>query len=76
MIQRNPSDPSAYNTRGAAQARVARYGEAIATVVRARVPQLKPTVLVTAGVSAVAAPFGGHAVNLAAISAALRISPS
>lgn len=35
----------------------------------------RPTVLVTAGVSAVGAPFGGHAVNLAAISAALAASP-
>jgi benzoate membrane transport protein len=35
----------------------------------------RPTVLITAGVSAVAAPFGGHAVNLAAISAALAASP-
>lgn len=34
----------------------------------------RPTMLVTAGVSAVAAPFGGHAVNLAAISAALAAS--
>lgn len=34
----------------------------------------RPTVLVTAGVSAVGAPFGGHAVNLAAISAALAAS--
>lgn len=34
----------------------------------------RPTVLVTAGVSAMAAPFGGHAVNLAAISAALAAS--
>ena len=29
VIQRNPSDPSAYNTRGAAYARVGRYGDAI-----------------------------------------------
>jgi len=35
----------------------------------------RPTMLVTAGVSAAAAPFGGHAVNLAAISAALAASP-
>jgi benzoate membrane transport protein len=35
----------------------------------------RPTMLVTSGVSAVAAPFGGHAVNLAAISAALAASP-
>ncbi len=35
----------------------------------------RPTMLVTAGVSTVAAPFGGHAVNLAAISAALAASP-
>ena len=34
----------------------------------------RPTMLVTAGVSAFAAPFGGHAVNLAAISAALAAS--
>lgn len=39
-----------------------------------RVPW-RPTMLVTAGVSAAAAPFGGHAVNLAAISAALAASP-
>ena len=35
----------------------------------------RPTMLVTAGVSAAGAPFGGHAVNLAAISAALAASP-
>ncbi len=35
----------------------------------------RSTMLVTAGVSAVGAPFGGHAVNLAAISAALAASP-
>ena len=35
----------------------------------------RPTVLVTAGVSVLAAPFGGHAVNLAAISSALSASP-
>lgn len=35
----------------------------------------RPVVLVTAGVSSIAAPFGGHAVNLAAISAALSASP-
>ncbi|HEY5822000.1 MAG TPA: benzoate/H(+) symporter BenE family transporter [Propionibacteriaceae bacterium] len=35
----------------------------------------RSTMVVTAGVSAVAAPFGGHAVNLAAISAALAASP-
>ena len=29
VIQRNPSDPGAYNTRGAAYARVGRYGDAI-----------------------------------------------
>ena len=34
----------------------------------------RSTLLVTAGVSAAAAPFGGHAVNLAAISAALAAS--
>jgi benzoate membrane transport protein len=34
----------------------------------------RSTLLVTSGVSAVAAPFGGHAVNLAAISAALAAS--
>ncbi|MET1005659.1 MAG: benzoate/H(+) symporter BenE family transporter [Propionibacteriaceae bacterium] len=34
----------------------------------------RPTLLITSGVSAVAAPFGGHAVNLAAISAALAAS--
>ncbi len=34
----------------------------------------RPTMMVTAGVSAIAAPFGGHAVNLAAISAALAAS--
>lgn len=34
----------------------------------------RSTLLVTAGVSAVGAPFGGHAVNLAAISAALSAS--
>lgn len=39
-----------------------------------RVPW-RPTMLVTAGVSAIGAPFGGHAVNLAAISAALAASP-
>lgn len=35
----------------------------------------RSTMLVTAGVSAAAAPLGGHAVNLAAISAALSASP-
>ncbi len=35
----------------------------------------RPALLVTAGVSALGAPFGGHAVNLAAISAALAASP-
>src|SRR5688500_15590786 len=30
VIQRNPSDPGAYNTRGAAYARVGRYSDAIA----------------------------------------------
>lgn len=35
----------------------------------------RPTMVVTAAVSAVAAPFGGHAVNLAAISSALAASP-
>jgi benzoate membrane transport protein len=35
----------------------------------------RPSMLVTSGVSALAAPFGGHAVNLAAISAALAASP-
>lgn len=39
-----------------------------------RVPW-RPTMLVTAGASALAAPFGGHAVNLAAISSALAASP-
>jgi benzoate membrane transport protein len=39
-----------------------------------RVPW-RPTMLVTAGASAIAAPFGGHAVNLAAISSALAASP-
>ncbi|MCW2811058.1 MAG: benzoate transporter, partial [Friedmanniella sp.] len=34
----------------------------------------RPTMLVTAAVSAAGAPFGGHAVNLAAISAALAAS--
>ena len=34
----------------------------------------RPAMLVTSGVSAVAAPFGGHAINLAAISAALAAS--
>src|SRR5215213_9170234 len=29
VIQRNPSDPSAYNTRGAAYARIGRYGDAM-----------------------------------------------
>ncbi|HKH33276.1 MAG TPA: tetratricopeptide repeat protein, partial [Beijerinckiaceae bacterium] len=29
VIQRNPNDPSAFNTRGAAYARLARYGDAI-----------------------------------------------
>ena len=29
VIQRNPSDPAAYNTRGAAYARLARYADAI-----------------------------------------------
>src|SRR5215204_7191176 len=29
VIQRNPSDPAAYNTRGAAYARLARYSDAI-----------------------------------------------
>jgi Tfp pilus assembly protein PilF len=35
VIQRNPSDPSAYNTRGAAHARVGRYPDAIADFTRA-----------------------------------------
>ena len=35
----------------------------------------RPTILVTSAVSAAGAPFGGHAVNLAAISAALAASP-
>lgn len=35
----------------------------------------RSTMLVTAGVSALAAPLGGHAINLAAISAALAASP-
>src|SRR5919199_4187663 len=30
VIQRNPNDPSAYNTRGAAYAKVGQYGDAIA----------------------------------------------
>jgi Flp pilus assembly protein TadD len=29
VIQRNPNDPSAFNTRGAAYARLARYGDAV-----------------------------------------------
>src|SRR5690242_12606710 len=35
VITRNPSDPSAYNTRGAAYARVGRYGDAIADFTKA-----------------------------------------
>src|SRR4051812_36584549 len=35
VIQRNPSDPSAYNTRGAAYARVGRYGDAISDFTKA-----------------------------------------
>ena len=49
-------------------------GMAVMTTFGYAVPW-RPTVLVTAGVSAVAAPFGGHAVNLAAISAALGGPP-
>ncbi|HEU6442049.1 MAG TPA: tetratricopeptide repeat protein, partial [Microvirga sp.] len=30
VIQRNPNDPGAYNTRGAAYARIGRYSDAIA----------------------------------------------
>jgi benzoate membrane transport protein len=48
-------------------------GVAVMTSFGYRVPW-RPTMLVTAAVSAVAAPFGGHAVNLAAISAALAAS--
>ena len=33
VIQRNPSDPSAYNTRGAAYARVGNYSSASARLV-------------------------------------------
>ncbi|MDF2813678.1 MAG: tetratricopeptide repeat protein, partial [Microvirga sp.] len=35
VIQRNPSDPGAYNTRGAAYARVGRYSDAISDFNRA-----------------------------------------
>ena len=35
MIQRNPNDPSAYNTRGAAYARVGSYSDAIADFTKA-----------------------------------------
>src|SRR5687768_15722076 len=35
VIQRNPADPSAYNTRGAAYAKVGRYSDAIADFDRA-----------------------------------------
>ena len=35
VIQRNPSDPSAYNTRGAAYARVGRYSDAVSDFNRA-----------------------------------------
>lgn len=49
-------------------------GVAVMSTYGYRVPW-RPTMLVTAGASAVAAPFGGHAVNLAAISSALAASP-
>ncbi len=49
-------------------------GVAVMSTYGYRVPW-RPTMLVTAAGSALAAPFGGHAVNLAAISSALAASP-